>query len=146
MTRNGRREEMNSSNVVITKHAMQRFEERFAQNYSDFDPNQRNYIPTKMRKILEGATENKSFLNNSCYLLNLYENYGYDRKYRFMCNEGIVFVLVKDKKEEFVVTCHPQNKYFVEHTKYTGKKKNKFKPENVISLEDAKAKGWQIGL
>jgi len=34
----------------------------------------------------------------------------------------------------------------VKHTKFSGKKKIEKESDNVISLEEAKAKGWNIGL
>lgn len=131
----------------ITNHAIDRFKERFAHKYPNLDSNNKREVINKICQILNEAKEDKSYLNDSLHLVNLYEKYGYGNHFRFMCNQGIVFVATKLEKGDFIVTCYSQeiDKHIAKHHKFS-KKQKKHNFENVIALEDAKAKGWNIGL
>lgn len=98
---------MSPLNFVFTHHYIERLNERFSTycqgyealyNYQSDNPNR-----PEIRKILDplitqGSIE-KSYLNNSVYMVDLYDKYGYDMDYLFICYEplGILSVLVRNK-------------------------------------------------
>jgi hypothetical protein len=61
-------------------------------------------IKDRMIERLERADEDRSYLNDSNFMDRYYEKYGYDHKYRFLYDDGILFV-VKEKKFNIVITC-----------------------------------------
>lgn len=62
-------------------------------------------VHEEVKSILDKAKENKSYLNNSNFMDMIYEKYGYDKRYRFLLNGNVVFVIVVRNNQEFVVTC-----------------------------------------
>ena len=58
-----------------------------------------------MFQLLEQADESKSFINNSGFMCWYYEKYGYDKRFQFLVNDGMLFVVVIEKGRKVVVTC-----------------------------------------
>lgn len=54
---------------------------------------------------LEQSKENRCYINNSIFMENYYNKYGYDQKFEFLVFGKILFVVVWEKKRKIVVTC-----------------------------------------
>lgn len=75
-------------NVVFTKHARERFDERWYIKH----PKSNETIES----IFDQAREDRSIFNDHQNMMSLYERYGFDRRYRFMVFDDMVFVGVED--------------------------------------------------
>lgn len=78
-------------NYYITLHAVERLQERFGafcSKHPDLKKWRRGEDISAVRLIIEDlvevAEENKSFINDSRYMVYIYERYGYDCTYRFL--------------------------------------------------------------
>lgn len=117
----------------ITYHAVQRLQERFSvfcgkiPLLKSWKKEQGiNCLKPLFNKMLELSEENKSYQNNSTYMLQLYEKYGYDNEYCFLefKEENILFLLTKARssKEYMLVTLMPtEYRPGVKNIKYAGK-------------------------
>ncbi len=133
----------------LTNHAVDRIKERFpmfCQEFSELkDWNIKdglNNLYPIFTKIMEGCQENNSFLNNTLYMVRLYEKYGFDLEYKMMelKNESIVFVLAKKRSEKTfrIVTIVP-NQFVpkVANKKFSDKKKKEeIIREKVLRVHD----------
>ena len=54
---------------------------------------------------LEQSKENRCYINNSSFMENYYNKYGYDQKFEFLVFGKILFVVVWEKNQKIVVTC-----------------------------------------
>lgn len=128
----------------ITYHAIERLKERFAVFYNK-QPELKNWTKEKgtncikalFDKLVEQTDENRSYLNNSMYMLNLYEKYGYDTEYCFkeLRSENILFVFTKSRSEKHykLVTLMPTDyRPSVKNIKYNDKQKKKDKHDKFI--------------
>lgn len=88
----------------LTFHAIERIQERFGAlcaKYPQLKQWKRGDDTAAPRmvidQLMEVSDENKSFINNSNYMVYLYERYGYDSVYTFLEYEpeNLVFVLCK---------------------------------------------------
>ena len=146
---------------MFTKHAMERFQERFRNKFRDLDWNRENAVKRRMLELLFEAAENNSFRNNHRFMDNIYSKYGYDEKFKFMCNGGITFVVVPkpERNNETIVTCFDgtHDRFVTRHKKFKKKKNPQNNLDfvndigdvvdlNLVDLDDAKAMGWNIGL
>lgn len=133
----------------LTNHAVERIRERFPVFCQDF-PTLKNWTHSQgldvlysiFKKILKDCEENNSFLNNTNYMIHLYEKYGYDTEYKMLeiKNEAIVFVLAKKRSEKTfrIVTIVPDrfvpnvaNKKFSDK-----KKKEEIQQERVLKMHE----------
>lgn len=121
-------------NFVLTKHAIQRLQERFPHLCKDFNSSPKTnkneliaFFPLFEKLIFE-AKENNSFLNNTNFMFKLYEKHGFDSDYKLLelKNESLVFVMAKNRSDKIfrVITVMP-NGYVptVSHQKFSEKKK-----------------------
>lgn len=133
----------------LTYHAIERFQERFseiAKNIKEINFWTRsqnvNSIKQFFDKMLDESKENRSYLNNSNHMINLYENYGYDKEYKFMENleNGILFILAKERSENnfIMVTVMPseyKNEISLKKVQYKKKPNKKLQhQEKILSL------------
>lgn len=133
----------------LTNHAIERIKERFPIFCQEFNEltswnikDGLNNLYPIFKKIMEGCQENKSFLNNTMYMVKLYEKYGFDLEYKMMevKNEAIVFVLAKKRSEKIfrIVTVVP-NEFVpkVVNKKFSDRKrKEKIIEEKVLSFHE----------
>lgn len=70
-------------------------------------------LRTKCREIdqeifnkLENSSEVRTYLNNSNFMSKLNEKYGFDKKFKFMADKDVVFIVITEPdKGDIVVTC-----------------------------------------
>ena len=133
---------------IFTKHAIERFKERFQGKFREVDFGSKDSIRKKMLELLLEARENKSFRNNHRFMDHVYQKYGYDNVFKFMCNGGVTFVIIPKPGigRENIVTCFDgtHDRVVNRHKKF--KKKKKSQEKNLIDLDMAMGFGWNIGL
>ena len=106
--------------VFVTNHVMDRLKERFSTFYNNNEilcnwkkEFGTNCLNKYFYNLLKNLNVNKSYLNNTIYMIHLYEKYGYDLEYQFIEYEAenILFILSKKRNEKFfkVVTCYHLN-------------------------------------
>lgn len=123
----------------LTYHAVERLKERFSDFYNKH-PELRVWSRDKgvksVKKLfddfLNQANENRSYINNTMYMLKLYEKYGYDTEYCFkeLEKENILFVLTKNRSDNHykLVTLMPtEYRPSVKNIKYNNKQKKEDK-------------------
>lgn len=102
----------------LTYHAVERFQERFGtlcakiSQLKNWNREQGlTHIKPLFDKMVESSTENRSYINNTAYMVQLYEKYGYDEDYCFleMAEADVLFLLVKNRSEKIykLVTVMP---------------------------------------
>lgn len=124
----------------LTYHAVERFQERFGTLCAKI-PQLKvwsreqglNHVKPLFDKMIESCTENRSYINNTAYMVQLYEKYGYDEDYCFleMLEADILFLLVKNRSQKIykLVTIMPSEyRPGVKNIKFnqTLKKEDKF--------------------
>lgn len=117
----------------LTLHSVERLIERaptFIKKYPELKGWKRaqgvGHLKGVFDKVLENTEEDRSFLNNTAYMCDYYERYGYDSEFAFYKwkEEGIIFVFVKDKDKDLfrmVTTLHSHFRPTVNVTKYNHK-------------------------
>ena len=131
-------------NVFVTNHVMDRLKERFSTFYNNNEIlcNWKKELGTNclnkyFSNLLKNLNVNKSYLNNTTYMIHLYEKYGYDLEYQFIEYEAenILFILSKKRNEKVfkVVTCYHLNGGHLTKTK---KYKVKEKIKNISQKEE----------
>lgn len=80
----------------------------------------RREIDDQIRQSLHSSKEDRSYLNNTQFVAQYYEKYGYDHQIRFMVNGPIVFVCIEEKNGKKVIpTCLCANRHIgVRHKKF----------------------------
>jgi hypothetical protein len=128
----------------ITYHAIDRLKERFQSFYNKHEELKSwnktdgfNKIKCLFDEWIFKSEENKSHLNNSVYMIKLYDKYGYDTEYKFLeyLQENIVFVLAKNRSENHfrLVTLMPTEfRPSIKNTKYNDKIKKEDKHNKFI--------------
>ncbi len=128
-------------NVFVTNHVMDRLKERFSTFYNNNEIlcNWKKELGTNclnkyFSNLLKNLNVNKSYLNNTIYMIHLYEKYGYDLEYQFIEYEAenILFILSKKRNEKVfkVVTCyHLNGGHLTKTKKYKVKEKRKKIPQ-----------------
>lgn len=83
----------------------------------------RRQVDQEIRSLLAVAKEDRSFLNDSNFMFDYYEKYGFDHNIRFFVSEPLVFVCIEDKNGSKVIpTCLCSDRHIaVKHTKYKKK-------------------------
>lgn len=105
---------------IMTKHAIDRLRERNPLFAKEVD-----WIPeTALKKkatydYLYGASEEKSFLNNSIFMTMLGEKYGFHNRYSLFVRENNVFVGVSNERGDFIVTVLNKNEHYVPHVRHS---------------------------
>lgn len=59
----------------------------------------------EMLQRLRNAKEVRSHLNNSEFMAHYYDKYGTDKRFQFLVDDDILFVIVIDDGQKVVVTC-----------------------------------------
>lgn len=77
---------MKNPKLGFTKHAKERFAERFPKKVVDGD------VIRSLLNEYQKAEPTKMFMNNTSFMVYMYETYGYDKDYTFYINDDIVFV------------------------------------------------------
>lgn len=121
----------------MTYHAVERLQQRFGAFCTEI-PLLKNWkreqglgqLKPLFNDMLDFAEENKSYQNNSAYMIDLYEKYGYDTEYCFLelKEKNILFILAKARsaKEYMLVTLMPMDyRPSVKNIKYAGKEEKK---------------------
>lgn len=114
----------------LTYHAVERLQERFP-HMCNYYPEMQNWtrkdglshLKSCFNDMLSYCEENKSYLNNTSYMVDFYDKYGYDCEYKFMelKQENMLFLLVKQRSENnyTMVTLMPtEYKPMAKNTKY----------------------------
>ena len=111
----------------ITRHCLERFIQRrhgkfrhlenckkpdceICQNYknqiNDYINKNRKLINYQICDAINNGTEEKSFKNNTDWLVEYYDRHGVDHNVVFIHNEDLIFICVPEKNEVFSVrTC-----------------------------------------
>mgnify|MGYP001581659049 CR=1 len=84
----------------FTNHAIDRFSERFKEKFKD-----RSIMVSQLAREFYDSKPNKSFLNNTRFLVHLGEQYGYNGDFEFRVGHGKVFVC----RDSTLVTVYPQD-------------------------------------
>lgn len=94
---------------IYTNHLLERMEERFGFKW---DWTNKREAWKQIDEIMEGSKEDKSYLNNAKYMMNLQDLHGYDSKYEFRSNmeHDIVFVMIVERGNRIVKTCYRLSK------------------------------------
>jgi len=111
---------------IYTNHVIDRLRERFNFNW-DWD--NKTEIYRELDKILKDTKDDKSYLNNTRFMLNLLDLHGFDSRYEFRSHIAldILFVTIIEKDKRIVKTCYPlTNSKFIKRKgfKKSSKKKN----------------------
>jgi hypothetical protein len=119
---------------IYTHHVIDRLKERFDFNW-EWD--NRYEVYKQLDVILNDSKEDRSYLNNTKFLLYLRDLYGYDEQYEFMANAeyNLLFVAIRERGKKVVKTCWPLNssqfncrkqyKKKDDHKRYTPRSKKK---------------------
>jgi len=73
-------------------HALNRFKERFPKKVDEFDGDVYKAVAVELYKR---SKEDRTYLNNTPFMIYLGERYGYDRKYSFYVSDDCVFVCIE---------------------------------------------------
>ena len=108
---------------TLTRHACDRLKQRdrdFAKEIVKVDS------PALQLKaaydFLHGATEERSFLNNSIFMTMLGEKYGFENRYTLFVRGNNVFVGVSNERGDHIVTVLNKNEHYVPHIRHSIKK------------------------
>lgn len=123
----------------ITQHVRERYLQRMRPKYRRLidDPenpdckelsadllweihNNRSAIDEEIRKKLDEAIEDRSWVNNTQFTTRIYEKYGYDCRIRFLVNGPATFIVVNDSVVVTVV-------HSTQHIAGTSANRKKFK-------------------
>lgn len=77
--------------IEFTHHARVRYKERFPDRIENSD------VVKSLRMAIAKSVETKHYLNDSNFMIRLYETHGYERQYEFRILDEVVFVIA-DKK------------------------------------------------
>jgi hypothetical protein len=129
----------------ITYHAVERLLERFP-HMCQYYPEIMSWTKEKglaclkncFNDMLSYCEENKSFINNTAYMVDLYQRYGYDCDYKLLelQKENMLFVFTKKNNEDkfILVTLMPSTyRPLVKNEKYSKNKKKESKQKDEIN-------------
>jgi len=116
----------NRSEYIFTHHLRERFVQRTQKKYKHISfcrkenceeckklteecksevLNNRKVIDTQLAELVGSADENRSYINNAEFMSWYYEKYGFDKRFEFLLNEGIIFIVVVQNGKKVIVTC-----------------------------------------
>lgn len=116
---------MNRREYAFTHHLRERFIQRTEKRYNhlrtcksidcDFCRNLvmeiqeklkvRRPIDIEISRRINAAVECRAYINDSTFMQSYYEKYGFDRRFKLLVHEDILFVVVMDEGKKVVVTC-----------------------------------------
>ena len=135
---------------IYTHHVIDRLKERFDFNW-EWD--NRYEVYKQLDMILNDSKEDRSYLNNTKFLLYLRDLYGYDEQYEFIANAeyNLLFVVIRERGKKVVKTCWPLNssqfncrkqyKKKDDHKRYTPRSKKKRRVLNELEAIEEYAEG-----
>lgn len=117
----------------ITFHCIFRYLERFKfskKNYSVYDiknmiRNDRFKYEKEICDILNKSCENRSFINNTKYMIHIWEKYGTEDNKTFYLYDNILFLV--DKNTFKVITCYDNDQEYILRQNKMPKQKNNVK-------------------
>lgn len=128
----------------LTYHAIERLKERFPILYTK-NPELKawkkddgvNAVKKIFDKLIEQAEENRSYINNTTYMLKLYDKYGYDVEYCFKeyKEENILFIFTKNRSEvnyKLVTLMPTEYRPTVKNLKYNEKQTKEDKHNKLV--------------
>lgn len=117
---------MSPQEFTMTKHAIERLRERDYEFAKAIDQACKPSETAKKKQLtyafLHGATEERSFLNNTAFMARLYEKYGFENRYSLFVNGKIVFVGVTNDRGSYIVTSLAREEHKVKHISQSNKK------------------------
>lgn len=137
---------MSHIQYFLTYHAIERFQERFPEITKEDNtlkqwkrPKDVNCVKDFFDRLVKESEENRSYFNNTKYMVGIYETYGYNAEFKFLENleHGILFVIAKERNENHcrLVTVMPteyKKKFALNHIKYNEKEKKEEKKQKKI--------------
>lgn len=134
---------------TVSYHAIERLKERFpaiSMNHPEIKNWERSHGLNPVKGVVDtlvrSSEVNKSIINNTQYMVKLYEKYGYDMDYCFMENKkyDMVFIMTKprDKSHYHIMTVMPgEYRPLAKNTKYLDKEKKQDKTsQEILNLYD----------
>ena len=116
----------NATSFCLSKHAIDRLRERFPEQkewLQYYDKINENALRVKARyEFMQGAKEEKAFLNDTRFMMGIYDRYGYDRHYRIFVKDGIILIGVEGTDGNVIATAIPKNEHYSPHIKHSRKK------------------------
>jgi len=91
---------------IYTNHVLDRLKERFNLKWNwDYKPE----VYRNIDEIMAETNLDKSYLNNTKFMINLQDLHGFDSQYEFRTHTemDIVFVMIIEKGKRIVKTCYP---------------------------------------
>jgi hypothetical protein len=140
----------NNSDLIITRHVRERYIQRTNKRFrklqwSEFEKDQERMkllkkeldqlikneqwdIDQEIFQRLKNSTESRSFINNTGFMEWYHEKYGYDKRFQFLVDSELLFVVILEKGRRIVVTCveaktHLAGKAVLSKKKFRKKKK-----------------------
>ena len=94
----------------FTNHVRERYAERFLgvtqKEAKRYVKDHCVYIDRILSQRLSMSTNEKSFLNNTSFMMHLYEKYGTENRIEFLVHDDVVFVNVLDNGRNVITTCY----------------------------------------
>ncbi len=90
----------------------------------------RRPVDTELNRRISASHENRSYLNNTSFMQWYYDKYGYDKGFKFLVHEDMLFVVVVDNGKKIVVTCIPAKTHLAGKISFRPKFKKK-EPQGV---------------
>ena len=116
---------MNPRDFRLSNHAIARLRERHPTIAKDVDSKFSDKDTALKKKLtyeyFYEAKEERGFLNDTKFMIALYEKYGYDRKYCIFGRDDILFVGVIDE-ECCIVTTLTRDMHSTKHVRIQNKK------------------------
>jgi hypothetical protein len=108
---------------IVTKHAIDRLYERCPDHAKEIA----KIVEIALKKkstydFINQSSEEKSFLNNSRFMIMLGEKYGFENRYTLFIKDNIVFVGVSNKSGNFIVTAMNRDNHYLSQIKNKVKK------------------------
>jgi len=123
---------------IYTNHLLERLEERFGINVH-WENKKETY--KEINDIMSEASEDRSYLNDSRFMINMYDLHGYDKKYEFRINAklDIVFVMILERGKKIVKTCYQlDSSRFVKKKKFKKKHKRKQNLDSYLKIKESR--------
>lgn len=103
---------------TISNHALERLMERGGKVTAPI----RKFTSVRERQhaahaLLCEGKETKAFTNDTRFMTNIYEKYGYDRKYVAFLAHDLIFLGVVNERSQVIVTVLAKDEHYVNHFK-----------------------------
>lgn len=90
-------------------------------------------IDEELHKRIAEAEEDCSCLNNTSFMEWYQEKYGYDKRFKFLTDKKLLFIIVEDKSRKVVVTCVSAKTHLAGKSHISKPKFNKIKKESKLN-------------